>query len=70
MNAVVTRSTIGTGHVSCASIGSGPHVHTVTGVGSGEVVLVHRFDRGGGPSGREAARVPSAPMAVRVRAPG
>jgi hypothetical protein len=71
------RSTIGTGHVSRGSIGSGPHVHTVAGVGSGAAVLERRCERADGPSGREAARVPPAPVVVVlvvwvvwVRAPG
>ncbi|MEV7042881.1 hypothetical protein [Amycolatopsis sp. NPDC051061] len=64
------RSTIVTGHVSCASIGSGPQVHTVAGIGSGDPLLVRRRERGGGPSGREVARVPEAPVVMRLRAPG
>ncbi|WP_155547645.1 hypothetical protein [Amycolatopsis camponoti] len=55
------RSTIGTGHVTLASIGSGPHVHTEAGVGSGDAVLVRRRDCGGVPSGRELTAVVRGP---------
>ncbi|OXM43774.1 hypothetical protein [Amycolatopsis alba] len=56
---------MGTGHTACVSIGSGPHVHTVAGVGGvgdgdgdGDG---HRRDEVGVPSGREVPPVPPAP---------
>ncbi|TKG60375.1 MULTISPECIES: hypothetical protein [Pseudonocardiaceae] len=62
---------MGTGHAAWASIGSGPHVHTVAGVGAVDEGTRRRRDGDGAPSGREVARVPPAPAAaVRVRAPG
>ncbi|WP_153029679.1 hypothetical protein [Amycolatopsis sp. YIM 10] len=64
-------STIGTGHAAWASIGSGPHVHTVAGVGALGEVVERRRDGAVVLSGREVAAVPRAPAAaVRVRAPG
>ncbi|OLZ48884.1 hypothetical protein BS329_23770 [Amycolatopsis coloradensis] len=65
-------STIGTGHVACASIGSGPHAHTVAGVGAADDDdVARRRDGAAVPSGRELARVRLPPVVVeRVRAPG
>ncbi|MFE6611574.1 hypothetical protein [Amycolatopsis sp. NPDC057786] len=52
-------STIGTGHTACASIGSGPHVHTVAGVGA-----ERRRDEVRVSSGREVLSVRPAPAVV------
>ncbi|WP_432850622.1 hypothetical protein ACQPXB_08415 [Amycolatopsis sp. CA-161197] len=42
-------STIGTGHAAWVSIGSGPHVHTVAGVGPVEAGAGRRRDEVGAP---------------------
>ncbi|WP_148311629.1 hypothetical protein [Amycolatopsis japonica] len=64
-------STIGTGHIAWASIGSGPHVHTVAGVGAVDDGAGRRRDEVGVPSGREVLSVPPTPAVVLcTRAPG
>ncbi|WP_431909929.1 hypothetical protein [Amycolatopsis thermoflava] len=52
VSVVVMVSTIGTGHCSCASIGSGPDVQTVAGIGT----AVRARDAVDRRSGREVAR--------------
>ncbi|MEV6909452.1 hypothetical protein [Amycolatopsis sp. NPDC051071] len=60
----MTDSTIGTGHTACASIGSGPHVHTVAGVDAVDDGAGRRREEVGVPSGREVLPVPPAPAMV------
>ncbi|WP_410658329.1 hypothetical protein [Amycolatopsis sp. lyj-112] len=57
-------STIGTGHAAWASTGSGPHVHTVAGVGAADEDAGRRRDGADVPSGREVLPVPPAPAVV------
>ncbi|WP_162830388.1 hypothetical protein [Amycolatopsis palatopharyngis] len=62
---------IDTGQVAWTSMGSGPHVQTVAGVGVDEGG-VRRRDGAGEPGGREVARARRtwAAVVVCVRAPG
>ncbi|MFI7122692.1 hypothetical protein [Amycolatopsis sp. NPDC049868] len=64
-------STIGTGQAAWASIGSGPHVHTVAGVGAADEDAGRLRDRADVRAGREVLSVPPVlAVLMRTLAPG